>query len=505
MAPDGAAPHPSDGSGAPAPLDAGAVRTAAAAAADWLAFRRDRLRVPGVQAALSLRGELLLSTAAGVADEGTGEPLRTDHLFRVASHSKAFAATLVLRLAHAGAVSLEDRLGRWVPELAAAGSPAAQVPLRALLEHTAGLARDSVEGAGHGDADHWQGQRPFPDRAELLEVLSAPGVAVLGVYERFKYSNLGYAALGLVLEAASGRPWAQLVRTELLEPLGLRRTEPTWVPARAAEHASGHTSLALGDVRRPVVWDAVTADARAMDSATGVSSTAEDLVRWASAHCDAPAASGPETSTSTTDDDERGVLPAHLRRLARQGGWATDDPSGDGPPPSGDEYGLGWQRLTAGGVRTVGHGGGFFGHATRTAFDPATGLAVAVCTNAVDGPALPLARGVLRLVELATTGTPDPAAARPGALERFTGRFASQWGVLDVVRLGDRLVALDPAAEAPGPVAELRVAGDDALLVTAAPGFAAPGELLRYTRDDGGRTTAVRAAGGVTHRPVPTP
>ncbi len=99
-----------------------------------------------------------------------------------------------------------------MPELTTAGpadaaGPAADVPLRALLEHTAGLARDSVEGAGHGDADHWQAERPFPDRAELVEVLSAPGVAVLGVHERFKYSNLGYAALGLVLEAATGRPW----------------------------------------------------------------------------------------------------------------------------------------------------------------------------------------------------------------------------------------------------------------------------------------------------------
>jgi D-alanyl-D-alanine carboxypeptidase len=477
-------------------LEVGAVRTAAAAAQGWLALQRDRLRVPGVQAALSLRGELLLSTAVGVADEGTGEPLRTDHLFRVASHSKTFAATLVLRLVDAGVLSLEDRLDRWVPELAAAGSPVAGVPLRALLEHTAGLARDSVEGAGSGDADHWQGVRPFPDRAELLEVLAAPGVAVLGVFERFKYSNLGYAALGLVLEAATGRSWADLLRGELLGPLGLRRTEPSWTAERAAEHASGHTSLALGGPRRPVHWDALTADARAMDAATGVSSTAEDLVRWATAHGDAPSAGADQ------DDDGRPVLPEHLRRLARHGAWSADDPSGAGPAASGDEYGLGWQRLTAGGVRAVGHGGGFPGHATRTAFDPSTGLAVAVCTNAVDGPALPLAKGLLRLVELATTGVPDPAAARPGALERFTGRFASLWGVLDVVRLGDRLVALDPVADLPGPAGELRVVGDDALLVTAASGFAAPGELLRYAFDDAGRTTAVRAAGGVTHRPV---
>ncbi len=47
------------------------------------------------------------------------------------------------------------------------------------------------------------------------------------------------------------------------------------------------------------------------------------------------------------------------------------------------------------------------------------------------------------------------------------------------------------------------MAGGDALLVTAAPGFAAPGELLRYRFDADGRATAVRAAGGITHQRVP--
>ncbi len=475
---------------AAAPLDLAAVRSAAAAADRWLAFRRRHLGLPGVQAAVALRGEVLLSCAHGVADTATGEPLRTDHLFRVASHSKTFTATAVLRLADAGALSLEDPLGRWVPVLAERGSPLAGVPLRALLEHSGGVARDSVEGAGGGDADFWQGERPFPDAAELLDVLSAPGAAVLGPYERFKYSNLGFAALGLVVEAVAGRPWADVVRSDLLEPLGLERTEPTWVPERAAEHASGHTGRAQlrdGEQRRVIRWDALTADARALDPATGVSSTAEDLCRWASAHGDG-------------DADVDGLLSAAARRLARHEAWSTDDPTGDGPPPSGEAYGLGWQSLSAGGRRVLGHGGGFPGHATRTAFDPATRLAVSVGVNAVDGPALALARGVLRLVELATTGEPDPAAAVPGALERFTGRFASLWGVMDVVRLGDRLVVVDPAADAPGPSAELRVEGDDRLRVTAAPGYAAPGEALRYRFEDGA-VVSVLAAGGITHRP----
>ena len=94
--------------------------TAASALAyveSWLGFRQVYLRIPGVQAAVLQDSSLVLSKAYGWADVEAGVPLTTDHLFRVASHSKTFTATAILQLAEAGRLRLDDPVGRWLPFL----------------------------------------------------------------------------------------------------------------------------------------------------------------------------------------------------------------------------------------------------------------------------------------------------------------------------------------------------------------------------------------------------
>ena len=68
----------------------------------WLAYRRWRLDIPGIQAAVRVDGELLLDTAHGVADASTREALTPRHRFRIASHSKALAAIVAMRLVDDG-------------------------------------------------------------------------------------------------------------------------------------------------------------------------------------------------------------------------------------------------------------------------------------------------------------------------------------------------------------------------------------------------------------------
>src|SRR4051794_31463281 len=130
-----------------------------------------------------------------MADAAAGVALTTSHRFRIASHSKTFTATAIVRLAERGILRLDDRLDRWLPELAAADI--AGVTLRELLAHGGGLVRDGWDG------DHWQLARPFPDAAELRRIAS-DDAQVLVRNERFKYSNVGFSLLGAVIEAASG-------------------------------------------------------------------------------------------------------------------------------------------------------------------------------------------------------------------------------------------------------------------------------------------------------------
>ena len=91
------------------------VRRAARYADTWVALRRRTLRVPGVQLAVAVAGEVLVETAHGSArlpgtdgPDDDGEPLRTDHLFRIASHSKTFTATAVMQLVEQGRLRLDD-------------------------------------------------------------------------------------------------------------------------------------------------------------------------------------------------------------------------------------------------------------------------------------------------------------------------------------------------------------------------------------------------------------
>ncbi|GAB3361495.1 serine hydrolase domain-containing protein [Modestobacter lapidis] len=441
----------------------------------WLAHQRRRLRVPGVQAAVRVGDRLVLSTALGVADLESGAELTPGHLFRIASHSKTFTATAVLQLVEAGRMRLDDPIGHWVPAVRERAPEVAAVTVRELLGHQGGVVRDGR------DNDHWQLLQPFPDAAALLD-LAADGGAVFGRNEHFKYSNVGYSLLGLAIEAVTGTSYAAHVQREVVDRLGLADTGPEWDARRAAQYAAGHTGLLDGeDVRLRIPH----VDTRAMAAATGFFSTATDLTTFGAAHFTGAA----------------GLLGEASKRLMRRP---------ESEVRAHDEevrhYGLGMDLRTAGDRRLVGHSGGYPGHITRTWIDPEAQVVVSVLTNAVDGPADVLARGLFALLDLALAGPeqPAPAAAPAGGADpaRFAGRFANLWGVVDVALLGGRLVLLHPSA--PDPVEghlELTVEGPDTLRMESVAGFGSAGETVDYEWDADGAATRVRT-GGISSWPV---
>lgn len=445
------------------------VRDAAAYVDTWWASRRRHHRVPGVQGALALGGQVLLETAHGLADVEAGTPLRTDTVFRVASHSKTFTATVVHQLAERGTLRLDDPLSRWLPWTTGSAPGVAELTVRQLLGHSAGLTRDGLDG------DHWQLRRPFLDEPALRGLLDDEAAVVTGPDVRFKYSNIGYALLGLVVAAAAGTSWADAVRTGVLDPLGLASTAPDLQPGDplAARVATGYTSLAYADERVPV--DQVPTGA--MAAATGFCSTAGDLVRYLGAHRD-DGLNG--SNNGSRDGDGARLLGPLARRQMQHAWWDVDGVPGEG-------YGLGMGVTTVGERRMVGHGGGWPGHITRSLLDPVTGLAVSVLTNAIDGPALELALGAVRLVDLAASpppGTVPLSGPELATARAATGRWATLWGVQDVVLLGGRLVLLTPTlADPTSSVQELEVVDGTTLRVVSGPGYASVGE--RITLDPG--------------------
>ncbi|MCC2307674.1 serine hydrolase domain-containing protein [Cellulomonas chengniuliangii] len=451
------------------------IRAAAGYLAQFVETQAVHHRVPGVQVAIRSDDELVLDMAVGVADAVAGTPLRTDHLFRIASHSKTFAATSVMQLVEAGRIRLDDAIGQYVPELVEAGSPIAEATIRELLGHQSGVIRDGVH------ADFWQLAYPFPDRETLIADIVADG-RVYARNEHFHYSNVGYSLLGLAIEAASGQTFDEYTRTHIIEPLGLTRTGAEYDPARADEYASGHTALLFGTHERQVIEHV---DTRVMSAATGFYSTAAELTEYGAAHWFG--------DTRLLSDDSKRLM-QRLESVVSSYGEEVG------------RYGVGMDVRKIGDRPLIGHSGGYPGHITRTYIDPKDKLVVSVLTNAVDGPATPIATALVKLIDAALTPRrgftpPAPAGVLP-PLESYTGRFANLWGLLDLTVLGGRLVALDPSSADPMEgFEELEVVGPDTLRVHPQTGFGSSGELIRLERAADGSIASVRV-GGMTSWPV---
>lgn len=426
-----------------------------------LSFGQRYFREPGLQVAVYADDGIAYEGAFGQANVENATPLTTRHLFRVASHSKSVTAVAVLQLVERGVLRLDDQAGARVKELD--GTAAGRLTLRDLLSHGSGLTRNGPE------ADYWQLETPFPSRDLLLGWLADAGSNVLEDNVRFKYSNIGYGLLGLVLEA-TGNPFGDHVRTEIAGKLGLQDLAGELDDARRGEYATGYSALAFGD-RVPI--DNVGTDALA--AATGVSSTARDLATFFAA---------------LLPGDER-LLTDASKRLMGHPLWTT------ARSDATQRYALGVHVARVGENEVFGHGGLFPGHISRTIVDPERRMVVSVLINAVDGNPVRFAQQPYKLLDLAASR--DRSSAD---LARFTGRFGNVFGLGDVALLGGQLYLLDPDADDPtAEAAPLEPRDGDRLEVVGGSDFGAFGESFRYTFEDG-KAVSVRAADGLLVRPL---
>ena len=297
--------------------------------------QRDQ-RLPSIAAAVLRDGELVWETAVGAADVTAGRDATPDTQYRLGSITKTFTAAAIMQLRDAGKLGLEDTLDTHVD--AAAHAPT----LRRLLSHTSGLQRET-----HDDA--WLKAR-FADVPELLETLG-DAEQVLPPGARFHYSNLAFALLGVVVERASGIPYAQYVQEKLLGPLGLTRM--SFEPQEPA--ATGYVVLPYVEG----VWEEAPVQTGAWIAAGQMWGTVRDLCTWA-AFLAGPdesvlsRASVEEMRTVQTIDD-------HVR-------WSGG-------------YGLGVMLQRDGDRILVGHGGSMPGFIAAVYVSPADKVGVGILTN----------------------------------------------------------------------------------------------------------------------------
>jgi CubicO group peptidase (beta-lactamase class C family) len=203
-----------------APLANAADDSLAAFVRRTLEAAREKHPVPAIAALVEVRGTLA-SEAVGIRAQGHTEPATVEDRWQIGSDTKAFTATMIMRLAERDVLSLDDTLAKLLPDMAATMDPAyRKVTLAQLLSHTAGLppltdGRDLpafmevIRGAGDV-----RGERA----AAARHYLALPPASKVG---DFAYSNLGYIVAGAIAEARTGKSWEELLREEVFAPLGI--------------------------------------------------------------------------------------------------------------------------------------------------------------------------------------------------------------------------------------------------------------------------------------------
>jgi CubicO group peptidase (beta-lactamase class C family) len=172
--------------------------------------------VPGLSVAVSQDDWVLYSAGYGSADLASGRRVGEETRFYIASSTKALTATAVVLLAHRGELALDAPVTRYLPSLRLTPPlDASTIRLRDLLTLSHGIDDEGsvvFRTAYTGD---------FTPEL-LIELLADHKPAKSG--RAFKYGNLGYNILGLVLEATGEGSWKEIVAREVLEPLGMRQT-----------------------------------------------------------------------------------------------------------------------------------------------------------------------------------------------------------------------------------------------------------------------------------------
>ncbi|MEE8593371.1 MAG: serine hydrolase domain-containing protein, partial [Candidatus Bipolaricaulota bacterium] len=163
-----------------------------------------------------------ISETRGYVDWENAIPLQEDHLFRVASCTKTFIATLVLIQHFEGNLDLDDAITEYLPEsITSRIQYADQISIRQLLNHTSGIFNTNDH------PDYWAAQYADPTKewtdTEVLEfALDQPANFEPGT--GYTYSNSDYLLAGLILDQVLGHHHSADIRSRILEPLGLSST-----------------------------------------------------------------------------------------------------------------------------------------------------------------------------------------------------------------------------------------------------------------------------------------
>ena len=419
-------------------------------------------QIPGLSAAVVHEQELVWSRGFGHARREDGAPAEPTTIYRVGSITKLFTATMLMQLRDAGKLHLDEPLEAYLPamRLKSQFRDATPATFRQVVSHTGGLPREAP-------FDHWK-TLAFPSLDDLLAGLSTSEMIFPPLTE-FKYSNLGIAVMGHILERIAGQPYTEYIAERILPPLGMRNSAFDLTDNLQARMPTGYLPAGDGNPPQPSPHPHLNG----FTPAGQLYSTVEDMARFMMLQFAEGATNGAQVLAAAT-----------IREMRQPVMMMSDWQAGTA---------IGWRLARTAGRVTISHGGGVHGFTTQIMLVPDLKLGVAVFTNTGTDPqsisraALELLIPIFARVRARQEATTSVRA--PAEWQQYVGRY-SMAGIVevDVQIVGGKLVAVEPKAPV-GAEATLTPAGAHSFRAS---GGAVTGELAAFELNEAGQVTGLR-------------
>ena len=313
--------------------------------------------VPSASIAVVKDGQIAYLHAYGNARLEPLAPAKPEMRYSIGSISKQFTATAILLLQEQGKLSLDDKVGKFLPDLTRAND----VSIRQLLSHTSGY------------QDYWPQDYVMP---MMLEPVTAQ--KILDTWARkpldfdpgtkWQYSNTNYVIAGLIVEKASGAPLLQLLQEKIFTPLGMKSVADIDKAKLGDTDPTGYLRYALGPPR-----PAPKEGKGWLFAAGELAMPAEDLAKW-----------------------DISIMNQSLLKPSSYLAFESEVLLKNG---LGTRYGLGVDVSSQFGHRALSHGGEVSGYTAENIVFPDERVAIVVLTNqdAAEGAGA-IARGIAPLL-----------------------------------------------------------------------------------------------------------
>ena len=304
--------------------------------------------------------------------------------FRIGSVTKQFTAASILLLKERGLIDLDAPVKTYWPDAPPAWDA---ITVRNLLQHTSGITNVT-------NLDEFATVKFLPTTREELIARFADKPLEFTPGEKWDYSNSGYVLLSAIVEQVSGQDYADFVKANIFDPLGMADTAIDVTADIVPRRASGYAPSADGIVNAEYVNMAIPTGAGALYSTT------HDLLKW-----------------------QRALFGGRLLEPA-----SLTEMTGPGVPAmAGATYGFGVLRTEDEDGTMIWHGGGIEGFNAMLMHDPDRDITVVVLANLNGGQANDLGRSLLQLARGGEVILPSERAAAEtdvAALDAYEGTYA---------------------------------------------------------------------------------